>query len=119
MPKPMPKKFNFERELTMRLEAAGAVADPERTTYTHALETPAGRLLLSVWDDSMVSQFQDAARACAHPMLKSTLHLCCTKWNFHFDKPGQEHVDYVIAQINRLMRVPQEQRQDLTKEKAK
>lgn len=120
MPRPMPKKFNFKRELTARLEGAGAVADPQSGgAYSHTLQTRVGLMRLSVWVDSMVSRFDDAARACADPMLKGELRMCCTKWNFHFDKPEQEHVDYVVAHVNRLMRIPQEPRQDLIKEKAK
>lgn len=97
----MPKrKFNFKEALHAMLIRIGA--QPSERFYDLVLETQAGPLWLSAYDDWLAARFDSPEKA-ARVVIWGSLNRFSGKWNWHYTKPGQDEVDFLEGLLVKLL----------------
>lgn len=96
----MKKKFDFTREVTQVIQALGA---KEGGSYGWQIDTPAGLLQISPYEDWVACRFEDVEQAKAM-VYYGQLNPYSGKWNWHFARPGPKEVEYFKQQIENLLR---------------
>lgn len=84
-------KFDFKSKVTALLLHLGAKPTTGTNSYQLVLETQAGLLCCSVYDDMLATRFDDPARA-VHVVGGGTFSLISGKWNWLYTKPGQKEL---------------------------
>jgi hypothetical protein len=94
-------KFNFEKSCAAMLIDLGATPVAwHRPQFT--LNTIAGKLLCTPFEDWLACQFEDEKLAVKH-IGSGCLNRFNGKWNWHFDKPDEDDLDDLKETLQHIL----------------
>jgi len=97
--------FNFAAAVTQAMKELGA---REGSAYGWQIDTRAGLLQLSPYEDWVACRFEDVARANVE-IRYGQLNPHSGKWNWYFDKPDAADVERFKQQIGSIVEVAHDQ----------
>jgi hypothetical protein len=97
--------FNFAAAVTQAIKELGA---REGSAYGWQIDTRAGLLQLSPYEDWVACRFEDVARANVE-IRHGQLNPHSGKWNWYFDKPDAADVERFKQQIGSIVEVAHDQ----------
>jgi hypothetical protein len=97
--------FNFAAAVTQAMKELGA---REGSAYGWQIDTRAGLLQLSPYEDWVACRFEDVARANVE-IRHGQLNPHSGKWNWYFDKPDAADVERFKQQIGSIVEVAHDQ----------
>lgn len=92
-------KFDFVAAVTEGIVRLGARQDGP---YGWRIETVAGQLDMTPYEDWIACRFDDVGRAVGK-VGSGGINPNSGKWNFHFTKPGQKEVEFFLGELSRLL----------------
>lgn len=92
-------KFNFQQAVREMLVRMGARPSE---SYELVLDTRAGPLRLEPYDDWLATRFDSPEKA-AETVRSGSLNRFSGKWNWHFIKPTADDVEFLEAQLSKVV----------------
>lgn len=94
------KRFVFKEALVAMLLRLGA--RPSERFYDYVIDTRAGLLYLSAYDDWLAARFEDVEKA-RQVVKTGCLNRFSGKWNWHFVFAEEQDVEFLEQQIRDLL----------------